>query len=145
MTITRAKVTKEFDGVEDGKVYPRKFEVGEEISGDLADAAIRQKNAKETSASKAARGASEAEESDLVEKNRAADEASKAAAAKRKSDLAVLAHFTPDELANIAAQHEIDIANLKTVEEVRDAIVRELPRLDLNATSLKPAAPETKT
>lgn len=32
----KAKVIDEFLGVEDGKIYPRKFEIGEIISGDLA-------------------------------------------------------------------------------------------------------------
>jgi hypothetical protein len=36
------KVTKSFKGVEDGKIYPRVFLVGEEIRGDLARVALEE-------------------------------------------------------------------------------------------------------
>ena len=35
-------VTKKFKGVEDGKIYPRWFDVGEMLSGDLAASALLQ-------------------------------------------------------------------------------------------------------
>lgn len=38
--MTKAKVTIEFKGVEDGKVYPRTIKVGETITGSLAQSAI---------------------------------------------------------------------------------------------------------
>lgn len=43
----KAKVTQEFPGVEDGKHHPRVIEVGEEISGELAVVAVRNKWATE--------------------------------------------------------------------------------------------------
>ena len=43
----KVKVTQEFSGVEDGKHHPRTIEVGEEITGDLADVALRNKWATE--------------------------------------------------------------------------------------------------
>lgn len=36
----RASVTQPFDGVVDGEIYGRRIEVGEEINGDLAAAAV---------------------------------------------------------------------------------------------------------
>jgi hypothetical protein len=41
-----AKVIKRFYGAEDGQFYPRWFEVGDEIKGDLAVSAIQAGNAK---------------------------------------------------------------------------------------------------
>lgn len=35
-----AKVTEAFDGVPDGSIYPRRFDVGSEVSGDLATVAV---------------------------------------------------------------------------------------------------------
>lgn len=40
-----AKVTHRFYGAEDGKIYPRWFEVGEIVAGDLAHCAIEQGDA----------------------------------------------------------------------------------------------------
>jgi hypothetical protein len=37
-----AKVTKQFQGAEDGKHYPRTIKVGETIAGDLAKVAVEQ-------------------------------------------------------------------------------------------------------
>ncbi len=39
----QAKVTKQFDGVENGAIYPRRYAVGEVISGRLAEVAIAEK------------------------------------------------------------------------------------------------------
>lgn len=36
----KATVIREFNGVEDGKIYPRSFKVGDTISGDLARAEV---------------------------------------------------------------------------------------------------------
>ncbi|MCY1538272.1 hypothetical protein D9M68_738040 [compost metagenome] len=35
-----AKVTEAFDGVPDGSIYPRRFQVGEVVAGDLATVAM---------------------------------------------------------------------------------------------------------
>ncbi len=42
----KAKVTVAFDGVEDGYIIPRRFEIGEEITGDIAKVAVTEKWAK---------------------------------------------------------------------------------------------------
>lgn len=43
MSSARAKVIKQFPGVEDGEVYPRAIKVGEVIVGSLAEVAIAEK------------------------------------------------------------------------------------------------------
>jgi hypothetical protein len=43
----RAKVTKAFDGVENGALYPRTYPVGEVVTGRLAEVALREKWAEE--------------------------------------------------------------------------------------------------
>lgn len=42
-----AKVTKQFDGVPDGEIYPKTFMPGDEVTGDLAAVAIKEKWAEE--------------------------------------------------------------------------------------------------
>ena len=37
-----ARVVQPFDGVPDGQVYPRRFEIGEEILGELGKVAVRE-------------------------------------------------------------------------------------------------------
>lgn len=46
----KAIVTKAFDGVRDGEATPRAFAVGDEVEGDLAETAIRHKQAKKVPA-----------------------------------------------------------------------------------------------
>lgn len=46
------KVIKRFYGAEDGKIYPRWFEVGEVIDGDLANSALIQGVAEDTTKKK---------------------------------------------------------------------------------------------
>lgn len=43
----QAKVTKAFDGVEGDAVYPRTYQVGEVVTGRLAEVAMREKWAEE--------------------------------------------------------------------------------------------------
>lgn len=132
MSQIRAIVTKEFPGVEDGKVHPRMIEVGEEISGSLAEAAIGEKWAKETKDSKADRnGAADDAEALAKEEQDAADLAA-ALVAKREEDVAKLALLPHAQLASIAAEHEIDIADLSSEAEVIDAIQRTMEALGLD-------------
>lgn len=103
----RAKVTKAFPGVEDGKIYPRDIAIGEIISGDLAREAI---------------GAELAEP---------LDEAKEAAAAKRKAtedaraaELAAQQEVAKkiEALTAIAAGARVDVSKAKTVEEFEAAL-----------------------
>lgn len=124
MTEIRAKVTKEFDGVEDGKVYPRLITAGEEISGSLAETAIGAGNAKETKESKSERLANEDAEVRAAREALELKEAADAADAKREGDIAKLALLPRDQILALAAQHNIDIAGLRSEEDVIDAIQR---------------------
>lgn len=45
--MTKAYVIKPFNGVPDGEALPRRFEVGDEIGGELASVALREKWASE--------------------------------------------------------------------------------------------------
>lgn len=49
-----AKVIKEFLGVKDGDVYPTEHKVGDDVTGDLAALAVREKWAVEEKSLKAA-------------------------------------------------------------------------------------------
>ena len=131
MTEIRARVTKEFPGVPDGEVYPRTIEVGEEISGSLAETAIGEKWAKETKDSKDDRGAAEDEaERELAEKKER-DDAAAALQAKRDEATAKLTLLPHAQLAALAAEHQIDIAGLTSEEAVIEAVQRGLEALDL--------------
>lgn len=46
----RAKVTRAFDGVENGALYPRTYAVGEVVTGRLAEVALSQQWAEEIAA-----------------------------------------------------------------------------------------------
>lgn len=141
MSEIRARVTKEFEGVEDGKVYPRTILVGEEITGSLAETAIAEKWAKETRDSKIDRSAAddEAELEALDQKER--EEARAALQAKREENIAKLALLTHAQLVAIADEHEIDIADPKSEGEVIEAIERGLTALEIDVP--EPAAPIT--
>jgi hypothetical protein len=56
----RVVVTKEFVGVPDGAVYGRPIQVGEELTGALAQLALREKWAKEKKADVKPEGEAEA-------------------------------------------------------------------------------------
>lgn len=43
----QAKVTAPFDGARDGEMYPRHFNVGDVVDGNLAEVAVREKWAEE--------------------------------------------------------------------------------------------------
>jgi hypothetical protein len=45
-----AKVVKAFDGVADAQIHPKRFNVGDEVTGALADVAVREGWAKEEKA-----------------------------------------------------------------------------------------------
>src|SRR3954471_2117566 len=93
-----AKVTTEFNGVEDGKVYPRLITVGEEIHGSLAQTAIDEKWAKETKESRQARNAADDESSKAAADQAAADAADAAVQEKRAEDKAKLGLLTHAQL-----------------------------------------------
>lgn len=139
MTEIRAKVTKEFDGVEDGKVYPRLIGVGEEIVGSLAETAIGEKWAKETRESKLERGAAEEDAERVLREQKELEEAAAALKAKREEDVARLALLPHAQLVAIAAEHQIDIAGLASEEAVIEAIQRGLEALELEIPA--PVAP----
>lgn len=127
----RAKVTQEFKGVEDGKVYPRMIEVGEEISGLLAEAAIGEKWAKETKDSRAERAAAD-EETDLqVLQEKADADAAAALTLKREEDVAKLALLTHEQLVAVATEHQIDISGDASEAGVIDAVQRGLAALKI--------------
>lgn len=140
MSEIRAKVTKEFEGVEDGKVYPRTIAIGEEITGALALTAIDEKWAKETKESRADRGAAEdAAEKEIVEQ-KGRDAAAAALQAKRDEAKAKLALLPHAQLEAIAAEHQIDIIGLTSEEAVIEAIQRALEALEIEVPA--PTAPE---
>lgn len=122
MNNIRAKVTKEFDGVEDGKVYPRLINVGEEISGSLAETAISAGNAKETKESRAERAAAENEDA----KQAALDEDVKLAAVMRAEkigkDVEKLKLLPHDQLVALAAEHSIDLSQAPSDPEIIEAM-----------------------
>lgn len=62
----RGVVTKAFMGVRDGTIIPRAFAVGDEVEGDLAEVAIRDKLAKRAPEPRAA-AAKQAEEASAVQ------------------------------------------------------------------------------
>lgn len=127
----RAKVVQEFNGVEDGKVYPRLIEVGEEISGSLAEAAIGEKWAKETKDSRAERAASDEETELQALQEKAESDAAEALALKREEDTAKLALLTHEQLVGIAGEHQIDIVGDTSEAGVIDAVQRGLAALKI--------------
>ncbi|MCW2195041.1 hypothetical protein AB7M45_007814 [Bradyrhizobium elkanii] len=135
MSLIRAKVTKEFSGVEDGSVYPRQILVGEEVSGALAEAAIAEKWAKETRESKMDRGVEDDEAARLLEEEQARVQAAAELQAKRDEATAKLALLTHAQLEAIAAEHKIDIAAATSEAEVISAIQRALEALGLDVPS----------
>jgi len=56
---THAIVTKPFKGAPDGELYPKEFSIGDEVTGDLAAVAIKEKWAEVPSAQKSMLGADE--------------------------------------------------------------------------------------
>lgn len=103
----RARVTSAFQGVEDGKVYPREIAVGEIVSGDLAREAIAGGHADAVDEAKEV----EASKRRAADEARAAEEANKVAAAKRLTDLQA-----------IAKGANVDIAKAKTAGEIETAL-----------------------
>ena len=124
MTLIRARVTKEFPGVEDGKVYPRDIKEGEEISGDLAAEAIKMGVAKETKESRADRASAEASNAEQTSAEQALADAEAAIVAERERIRAGLKTHTRDELIQIAAEGNVDIATLQSDDDIVDALVR---------------------
>jgi len=140
MSVIRAIVTKEFPGVEDGKVYPRQIEIGEEISGSLAVTAIGEKWAKETKDSKAERSAADDEAALAAMEKQEADDAAAALQAKRDEAVAKLALLPHAQLVAIAAVHQFDIANLTSEADVIESIQRGMEALKLEIPA--PAGPD---
>lgn len=139
MSEIRARVTKEFPGVEDGTVYPRQILVGEEITGALAETAISEKWAKETRDSKADRSAADDEaELELLGKKEH-EEAESALQAKREESRAKLALLTHVQLLAVAEEHQVDLSGATSEEAVIDAIQGALEALNLDVPA--PTAP----
>lgn len=118
----RAVVTRAFSGVKDGEVMPREFAKGEIVQGELAAAAIRFRDAKETDESKAERETAEADEAARLaaeenEKQRAADLARAKIEARAEFD-----KEPPDETAKHAAYLKVDLTDITD----RDAIFERL-------------------
>lgn len=114
----RAIVTKPFSGVLDGTVMPREFAEGDEITGELAEAAVRFKDAKETKDSKAEREQAAAdiaarEAHEASEKAKLEELAKEKATARAEFDKA-----TPEQIAEGAAHLKIDLGGATD----RDAI-----------------------
>ncbi len=103
----RAKVTKAFPGVEDGKIYPRDIAVGETVTGDLARAAVEAKWADEIDEVKEAAAAKKREAEDA----RAAEKTAQEAVAKRLANLEA-----------IAKGARVDISKAQTAEEIEAAL-----------------------
>lgn len=97
----RAIVTKPFWGVKDGTVMPQEFVKGDAIFGDLAEAAVRFKDAKETDDSKQA---SDAAASLAAAEELAADLVKRKMEARAQFDTA-----TPEQLAEGAAFLKVDL------------------------------------
>lgn len=74
-----ATVVERFFGVPDGEVYPRWFEAGEPVSGDLARVAIEEKNAVEGAAAAPVVNAPETTGADDVNPTAAPDQTATAA------------------------------------------------------------------
>lgn len=142
MSLIRAKVTKEFDGVEDGTVYPRMILVGEEISGALAESAIGMKCAKETAESKADRNADDAELEEQARLKAEYEQTLVDLAALRAANTAKLTLFTHAQLVALAAKYEIDIATLTVEAEIIEAIRLGLETLEIEVPDevVEPAA-----
>jgi hypothetical protein len=120
--IMQAVVTKPFSGVKDGEVLPREFAKGDTISGDLAEAAVRFKDAKETDESKAAR---ETFDNDIIARDAVAKAAHDRAAMLADGKLQTRAEFdkrTPEQIALDAAALGVDLTDITD----RDAIFERL-------------------
>ncbi len=118
----RAVVTRAFSGAKDGEVMPREFAKGDIIEGQLAEAAIRFRDAKETEESKAEREAAEAGEvarlqAEQDEKERLADLSARKIEARTDFDKS-----TPEQVAEIAAHLKVDLTDITD----RDAIFERL-------------------
>ena len=122
MSIIRAKVTKEFDGVEDGKVHPRLIQVGEEIHGSLAETAIGMKHAKETNDSKADRAAEAESDNDALRNQQEVDELAAKHAAKRADNIEKLKLLPHEQLVALADEYQIDISGASMDPEIIDLI-----------------------
>ena len=103
----RAIVTKPFWGVKDGAVMPQEFVKGDAIFGDLAEAAVRFKDAKETDDSKQASDAAAAAAASLAAAEElAADLVKRKLEAREQFDSA-----TDEQLAEGAAFLKVDLAD----------------------------------
>lgn len=150
MSEIRAKVTKEFSGVPDGDVYPRMIEIGEEISGSLAETAIAEKWAKETRDSKADRSAADDDAEQAALEQAARDAEAAEIEAKRDENRAKLALLTHVQLLAIAEEHQVDLSGTTSEEGVIEAIQNTLESLNLEvpaptiaASTQEPEQPET--